>query len=249
MHGMKPESAHVDLVIEPGTREDVARLAAFHYRSSSTPSAVRILRAVERPGPGKLRPELAGVVVVACATLNGAWRRSAWPTVFGASTPRADAARRLNATLRRIARVIVEPRYRGLGVGTRLVRAYLADPITPLTEAVSAHVGAASIFLGAGMREVVRPPAPELEALSRALAQLGVRPGGGVLLSHAEALVRTPEGKAAAEALASRGRAWRSLRHRGGGDEDAALGLARVLAAGAAALVARPRVFVAGGES
>ncbi len=74
--------------------------------------------------------QLAGVLVVSMPTLNGRWRHAAWPDVDWAAGGRTAAARRLNLRVRTISRVIVEPRCRGMGVATKLVRSYLAGPLT-----------------------------------------------------------------------------------------------------------------------
>ncbi len=47
--------------------------------------------------------------------------------------------------------MIVGARFRGLGIATRLVRAYLAGPLTPRTEAVAAMGRVCPFFEAAGM--------------------------------------------------------------------------------------------------
>lgn len=158
--------------IEPATRADLAALARHHYRPVHPGPVVRILRAVRTPPAGPER--VAGVLVAAMPTLNASWREQAWPGRYAG--PRTDAARRLNAEVRRIARVIVEPDSRGLGVATALVRAYLADPDTPATEAVAAMGAWRPFFRNAGMTEY-RTPRPAHDArLADALEHLGLTP-------------------------------------------------------------------------
>src|SRR5205823_1709377 len=94
---------------------------------------------------------LAAVLVVSMPTLNGRWRELAWPGRFCGGDQRA-CARRLNEEVRTISRVIVEPRWRGLGVATRLVREYLRSPLTEKTEAAAAMGVCCPFFEAAGMR-------------------------------------------------------------------------------------------------
>jgi ABC-type iron transport system FetAB ATPase subunit/GNAT superfamily N-acetyltransferase len=138
--------------IEQGTTADYNALAHLHYRSGTPATTVRILRAV-RSVPFHVDPDgeiPAGVLVVSMPTLNGAWRKRAWPDVFGSVDKRRNA-HALNEHVRTISRVIVDPRSRGLGVATRLVRAYLDDPITAGTEASAAMGDVCPFFERAGM--------------------------------------------------------------------------------------------------
>lgn len=130
--------------IEPGTPEDAHALAHWHYRSGPPATQELVLRAV-------VDGERVGVLVVSRPTLNSGLRRLAWPGAY--DTPdRGENARRLNAEVRTISRVIVTPSWRGVGVATRLVRAYLADPRTPRTEALAAMGLCSPFFERAGMR-------------------------------------------------------------------------------------------------
>lgn len=156
-----------ELRIRSGTIHDYDRLAGFHYRSGRPATFVRVLVAWAEG-------ELAGVLVVSNPTLNGAWRRLAWPERFSGPDKRLAAAR-LNAELRCISRVVVDPRFRGLGVGTRLVRCYLRRPMTVCTEAVAAMGAACPFFSAAGMRAFVLPPRAADVALLRAVRACGLR--------------------------------------------------------------------------
>lgn len=163
-------SARRRLTVEAGTIADYHALAHWHYRGGRPATVARVLRAIWRPpGRGGL---LAGVLVVSMPTLNGRWRRP----VPGES--KREAARRLNCPrrgVRCISRVIVDPRFRGLGVATVLVRAYLRRPLTPSTEAVAAMGPYSGFFVRAGMRAVALPPSRRDAALRAALRRAGVR--------------------------------------------------------------------------
>lgn len=157
-----------DIQIGEGHPRDYHALAHLHYRDARPATFCRVLVA-------RRRGLLIGVIVVSRPTLNARWRNLLWPGRYAALDKRA-AARRLNADLRCISRVIVDPRARGLGVGTALVRAYLHNPLTPGTEAVAAMGAACGLFRAAGMREVILPPTPRDRALRRALRHARIAP-------------------------------------------------------------------------
>ena len=165
------------IVIEPGTRDDYQCLAPLHYRAGRPAPAVRILRAM-RVVPGHIDASgrlLAGVLVVSMPTLNGVWRRRAWPGHFDTGDKSTNTYR-LNQQLRTISRVIVEPRSRGLGVATKLVRAYLGNPLTPGSEAVAAMGRVCPFFERAGMTPyVIEPDLPDTRLLD-AIGHLSMSP-------------------------------------------------------------------------
>jgi GNAT superfamily N-acetyltransferase len=186
-----------ELAIGEGSIADYDSLAAFHYLWGRPATAVRVLVAREvgcRPrwgrewggrewrgerwigggGPpaGALDP--VGVLVVSMPPLNAPWRDAAWPGEFAGN--KRDAARRINAQVRTISRVVVDPRWRGMGVARRLIAAYLARPLTGRTETLAAMGPVCACFRAAGMREVAVPRARHD---ARLLAVLGRLPGAG----------------------------------------------------------------------
>ncbi|MBL8876202.1 MAG: hypothetical protein JNM86_10445 [Phycisphaerae bacterium] len=129
---------------------DARGLLARHYVSGMPARVCRMLGAWMEIGGA---PELAGVLTVSHPTLNDSWRERAWPGVFAMRSKRERAAK-LNAEVRRISRVVVLPRWRGSGIATALIRAYLRRPQTARTEAVAAMGTLCRCFERAGMRAV-----------------------------------------------------------------------------------------------
>lgn len=165
------------ITIEEGTLDDYAALAHLHYRGGCPAVVVKILRAM-RTVPRHVHPSrqlLAGVVLVSMPTLNARWRDRVWPGFFTTGSKPLNA-RRLNANLRTLTRAIVEPRSRGLGVASALVRAYLADPLTPGTEALAAMGSVCPFFERGGMTPYDMPSTPEDLRLLDALTHLGLTP-------------------------------------------------------------------------
>jgi len=139
--------------IERGTRSDLRELAALHYRSGAPATVARVLRCTDR-STGRV----VGVLAASLPTLNGRWREIAWPGRYQSEDRRRDA-QRLCAEVRCISRVIVEPSHRAMGVAQRLIGAYLADPATPRTEAISAMGRVCPVFERAGMTAHAIEPA------------------------------------------------------------------------------------------
>ncbi len=170
------------LVLAPGTIADYERLACFHYRAGP-PATCALVLTLRDPA----RDELAGVLLVSHPTLNASWREHAWPGAYtSARCPRPDPGTRsrrlrelaqaLNRDLRCISRVVIDPRWRGVGLATRLVRAYLDSPLTRRTEAIAAMGLVSPFFERAGMHRVRVPRRASDWRLLDALAHASAGP-------------------------------------------------------------------------
>lgn len=95
-----------DISIREGSREDYRRLSHLHYRDSGLP-VPREIYAMDRAG------ELVGVIVYSYPPVRAAGRRSAV-----GYAPKIDE---LNRDWAIISRVIVHPKYRTIGLGSRIV--------------------------------------------------------------------------------------------------------------------------------
>lgn len=205
---------------------DYLALARHHYRGGRPGVPVRVLAA--RDGG-----VLAGVLVVSMPALNGPWRARAWPS---RGCGKREAARRLNATVRTISRVIVHPRYRGLGVGTALVRAYLAGPDAARCEVIAAMGRYVPFLERAGMRRVNVPRSARDARLAKRLRAMGIEAWRLVDVDESRWLLA----RCAALRRAVRAWAWASRATRG-----VPVGPALAAMAGSA-LTSRPAVFVHG---
>lgn len=144
-------------------------MARFHY-CAGAPATVDLVLRARVVGLS----EIAGVLVVSRAVLNGAWREIAWPGRF-MHADSARAAREVNASLRCISRVIVEPRFRGMSIARRLVEAYLNDPQSPATESIAAMGAFCPFFQRAGMSAIEAGPARRDRRLLAVLHERGLR--------------------------------------------------------------------------
>jgi len=154
--------------IESGSRADLRALAPLHYRPGAPATIARVLRCTDRS-----TGELVGVLSVSLPTLNGRWREPAWPGRYQSDDRRADA-HRLCSEVRCISRVIVSPSHRSMGVARELIRAYLADPLTVRTEAVSAMGRISPVFERAGMVAHDLAPASRHRRLLSAFDHAGI---------------------------------------------------------------------------
>ena len=160
-----------------GTMRDYEALAGFHYRRGRPAGVVRVWTARYR-GEGMRRKDsqemraaggaVAGVLVEARPVLNCALRGMALGGRY-AGAEKDLLAVLLNEEVRTIARVVVAPQFRGIGVGTELVRQALAHAQTRYVEALAVMGRVAPFFEKAGMRRYERPPGPEVVRLLAAV--------------------------------------------------------------------------------
>jgi hypothetical protein len=182
-------SVHDEIILEPGTAADYRALAEFHYRSHHVGAVTSVVRAViampsilerfaerdERPRRDEPAREVVGVLVRSLPHLGCALRDHATGGRYRGMN-RRDAARMLNREVRTISRVVIDPRFRGLGLAVRLVRHALGhpEPGAIFTEALAAMGRVHPFFERAGMTRYDRPPPEEQSRLIEALARLGI---------------------------------------------------------------------------
>ncbi|MFG0329309.1 MAG: GNAT family N-acetyltransferase [Phycisphaerales bacterium] len=188
----KPVRRPIALTIEPATLDAYDALKRFHYRDGGAGGGTRpgvgatvfaawaprpdhfagdpLDKYLDRPAPPR---ELAGVLVRARPALTNTLRDFATRGRYVGLTP-AARAHAINAELRVIARVIVSPRYRGLGVATRLVQHALDHPETIYTEAIAAMGRVSPFFERAGMTRYDAPRRAADDRLLEALDETGL---------------------------------------------------------------------------
>jgi GNAT superfamily N-acetyltransferase len=210
LEGVKPfhalDTARNDLswriTREQPSDKRLQALHAMHYRVGEAKATSLVLCAW-------LGSELAGALWVAYPVLNSTWRRGVWTEL---PTQPAEHAQWLNANVRTIRRVIVDPKLRACGVATALVRAYLQQPQTKYTEALASMGRANPFFVRAGMREVHAPRSKRDEALLKALEVCGVESWRfAEVLSARSLLHKHPSLRRAVQAWARRGKATRTI--------------------------------------
>jgi GNAT superfamily N-acetyltransferase len=163
-----------ELIVERGTRAEYEALAHYHYREAALGPVAAIFTIRHRGVAAAMygRQPL-GVLVATMPAANLALRTIA----TGGRLRRADRReelREVNASVRCIARVIVEPAYRGVGIGTRLVREAIARLAVPFVEALAVMGYVHPIFERAGMTAFRGPTPARCVRLTGALELLGI---------------------------------------------------------------------------
>lgn len=146
-----PCSIMKEITIEPGVISDYDVLSGFHYRGRKPPCIAKIYRAT-RNG------ELCGVIVYVSAIthplLRG--RHIVFPQLLEIYRTRGlkKLVEVIKRNILRIARVVVYPKYRGIGLGARLVRETMPLTGYPVIEALAVMARYNPFFERAGLRRI-----------------------------------------------------------------------------------------------
>lgn len=167
-------SVYSKLRIVPGGSDDYKRLAQYHYRDIRPgPRASIFTLKSDGALPGILSRTAIGVIVYSAARPIQEMRNLATGGVF-AGLDRETQLALIGRNIRRISRVIIEPRFRGLGLATRLVHETMPQLNVPIIEA-AAVMGLVNPFLEkAGMKAYEARPSAAAVQLVEALSLLGV---------------------------------------------------------------------------
>jgi hypothetical protein len=142
------------------------RLAHFHYRAGS-PGLVSKCFGLYYPSTSLLSksPRLIGIIVYTHPPLNSHTRNIATQGYFLAPHTRSERARLVNRDLRTIARVIIDPQFRSLGLASTLVRQTLPLIGTPYVEASAVMGRFHPFFERADMTRYEPQPDPRKQKL------------------------------------------------------------------------------------
>ncbi|MEM1540784.1 MAG: GNAT family N-acetyltransferase [Candidatus Bathyarchaeia archaeon] len=147
-----------EMRVEEGSFKDWQQLAHFHYRSHKIAGPRKIFKLVRGE-------ELCGVIVYSYPPPACFGRRLVLPKM---------SMKELNEKLSIISRVVVHPKYRTIGLGSKLVRETLPLVGTPYVEMPAVMAKYNPFAEKAGMQKIVEQP-PPVEAVKIAdfLRQLG----------------------------------------------------------------------------
>ncbi len=170
-----------EIEVVPGRADDYRKLSHYHYRDSRLGpfAAIFALRPTER-----LRwladTDCAGVIVYTMPTPNTELRNVATGGLF-AGLDRSTQLALVNKNIRRIARVIIEPRFRGIGLAQRLVRETMPLMNVPIVEALAVMGLINPFFEKANMQGYTAATPPRNERLIEAFGSVGIE--GASLIS------------------------------------------------------------------
>jgi hypothetical protein len=159
-----------NLEIVRGTRADYEALAQYHYREGNLGPVAAIyalkhgqsqtLRDTDRHRPKRLlagasqcsskHESVYGVIVYSMPTAGARMRNIATGGIF-AGLERIRQLKLINKNIRTISRVIIEPRFRSLGLAVRLVKETMPMMGVPFIEALAVMGRANPFFEKAGL--------------------------------------------------------------------------------------------------
>ena len=169
-------SLHAALEVVPGEAADYAPLAAYHYRDEK-PRAVKAVFLLRPKRPlGAFGPRPAGAIVYCMPNPRVEMRRIATAGLFAGLDRQTELAL-LNRNVRCIARLAIEPPFRGIGLATRLVRETLSRVEVPLVEALAVCGAVHPFFERAGMQPFTPRASVEHATLLEALSAVGIDAG------------------------------------------------------------------------
>lgn len=157
-----------NLQIVPGCLDDYKRLAMYHYRGIhlGPASAIFVLNRAGCETP-------VGVIVYSNAPAVLELRNIATNHVF-AGLDRSTQLELINANIRRISRLIIEPRFRGLGLASWLVRETMPLVNVPIVEALAVMGWVNPFFERAGMKTYKAKPSQASVQFVEALSIIGI---------------------------------------------------------------------------
>jgi ABC-type lipoprotein export system ATPase subunit len=152
-----------EVYVAEGSIEDYHKLSGFHYRDDRRVAAVYKVFVLKRGD------EVCGVILYKYPGIACQGRKQA----FG----RVPTIKELNRDLTTIARVVVHPKYRTIGLGTKLVKETLPLVDKPYVEMIAVMAKYNPFAEKAGMEKVLesKPNQAVLEAVEK-LRKLGFNP-------------------------------------------------------------------------
>jgi len=152
-------------------------LSRFHYRQSvACPhAAIYAMKDIRQSCRTQARfAPVVGVIVYTMPTAHVELRNVATGGVFCGFGDRRLQLQMVNKYIRRISRVIIEPRYRGLGLASRLVAETMGKLGVPFIEAMAVMGMVHPFFEKAGMKRYQAKAAARSVQLVEALGIVGI---------------------------------------------------------------------------
>jgi hypothetical protein len=161
-----------ELKIVKAGREAYEELGQFHYRGSC-PAVYAAIYAMHNTGGHGDVP--VGVIVYTMPARELAARNAVIGELVADCKNRKERIQTINANIRCISRVIIDPRYRGLGLAARLVRETMPLMNVPIIEAVAAMGQCNPFFEKAGMTAYPAKLSCQCEKMRDAMNTVGIK--------------------------------------------------------------------------
>jgi hypothetical protein len=155
---------------------DYTQLVQYHYRQTSLGPYCKIFVIKSERTSGLLRNQIVGVIVYTMPVPSLQLRS----VFFNGQLENLSAKDRLqfvNKNIRTISRVVIEPRFRGLGIASWLVSQTMPAINVPVIEslAVMGHIN--PFFEKAGMKAIAAPQPARCVQLIEAFSSIGLEKG------------------------------------------------------------------------
>jgi len=161
------------LKIEAGDINDYKQLARYHYRHSKLGPYSSIFAIKADRMPGLLQKQTIGVIVYAMPAMAVEMRNVALGGILNHISQR-DKLSFINQNIRNISRVVIEPRFRGLGLATKLIRETLPLVNVPIVEALAVMGHVNPFFEKAGMTAYKAKEPLRCVQLTEAFSAVGI---------------------------------------------------------------------------
>lgn len=169
---MKQCSVCKKMEIVQGCFDDYKQLAHYHYRESR-PGPFKKIFVLRNDSLRATRNKIIGVIVYSMPFLGLELRSLVMDNYFG-GFDKSTRLELINENIRCISRVIIEPRFRGLGLAKKLVQETMPKMNVSIIEAV-AVMGRINPFLEkAGMRPYTSKPSQHFVRFIEALSIIGL---------------------------------------------------------------------------
>lgn len=152
---------------------DYKALARFHYRSGRLGPLAAIYKIIDtHPVRAAMNP-IVGIIIYSMPTASVELRNIATAGVF-TKLGKSPAMQLVNNNVRVISRVVIEPRYRGLGLAHRLVSETMGLLEMPYIEALAVMGRVSPFFEKAGMMAFSGTLSSRVVKLKQALEVVGI---------------------------------------------------------------------------
>lgn len=169
---MKQCSVCRNMEIVQGCFDDYKQLAQYHYRESR-PGLFKKIFVLRNDSLRVTRRKTIGVIVYSLPFLGLELRNLVMDNYFS-GFDKSTRLELINENIRCISRVIIEPRFRGLGVAKKLVQETMPKMNVPIIEAVAVMGRINPFFEKAGMKPYISKPSQHFVRFIEALSIIGL---------------------------------------------------------------------------
>jgi hypothetical protein len=162
------------LKIVPGTIEDYKNLARFHYRHSKTGPTAAVYKIIDtHPQRCRIEP-IVGIIIYSLPLAGVQLRNIATGGLFTQLGSSSVNLQLINQNIRTISRVVIEPRYRALGLAYELVQKTMPMLKMAYIEALAVMGKVNPFFEKAGMLKFEAAESSKSVRLRQALSVVGI---------------------------------------------------------------------------